>query len=343
MMKRFNLLLVVLGVCILAGNTSAGTIGNWKTGNVGLWSNGANWSTPAGSVPPTGSTATTDEIKITGANSDCTVDFALNNGVAKISVVGVNDATAPVVRIVAGADWGAGAFRVGSKGTTSGGSKGVVIQTGGTLSVNDLQLGLYATGGTGIADGSYTISNGTLQAKTTGLGRLYVGAGMAAGSTASNTVGKFTVDGSLATIIMKKLYVGSDGTNVGMGTVEFKMSDSGVSKIQVTDAGGTILDAGGTGIANLLVSFTGSVMPAGNIVLVENTASTGVVSGIFDTLNGGSAAEGATVVLGGNTYNLTYVYAAGVDAVANDIALVVPEPATLGLLSIGLIAIRRRR
>jgi hypothetical protein len=336
--------IVVLFILIFAPSVFAGTIGNWKTGAQGLWSNGANWSTPPGSVPPTGSTSTTDEVKITGSNSDCTVDFALNNGVAKISVCGNNDATAPIVRIVAGAVWGAGEFRVGPKGTTSGGSKGVVIHTGGSLSVNDLKLGVYGTSGTGIADGTYTISQGTLQAKTAGLGRLFVGAGMVSGSTSSNTVGKFTVNGSLASITMKKLYVGSDGTGTdfGTGTVEFKIGDSGVSKIQITDVGGTILDAGGTGIANLLVSLTGSVMPAGNIVLVENT-NTGAVSGIFDTLNGGSAAEGTTVVLGGNTYNLTYVYAAGVDAVANDIALVIPEPATIALFSLGLIAIRRKK
>jgi hypothetical protein len=37
------------------------------------------------------------------------------------------------------------------------------------------------------------------------------------------------------------------------------------------------------------------------------------------------------------------VYAAGVDAVANDIALVIPEPATIALFSLGLIAIRRKK
>jgi hypothetical protein len=140
---------------------------------------------------------------------------------------------------------------------------------------------------------------------------------MVSGSTASNTVGKFTVDGNSASITMKKLYVGSDGTGTdfGTGTVEFKIGDSGVSKIHVTDAGGTILDAGGTGVANLVVSFTGSAIPDGNIVLIENT-NTGAVSGTFDTLNGGSAAEGTHITLAGNTYSLTYQYA------TNDIALV---------------------
>jgi hypothetical protein len=321
-MKRLNLLLVVLGVCILAGNASAGTIGNWKTGNIGLWSNGANWSTPPGSVPPTGSTSTTDEVKITGSYSDCTVDFALDNGVAKISVCGTNDATAPVVRIVPGAVWGAGDVRVGPKGTTSGSAKGVMIQTGGSLSVNYLKLGVYSTSGAGVADGTYTISNGTLQAKTTGTGYMYVGAGITTGSTVSNTVGKFTVEGSAPSITMKKLYVASDGTNVGTGTLEFKIGNSGVSKIQVTDASGTIIDGGGGGgVANLLISFIGSSMAAGNIVLVENT-STGAVNGVFDTMNSGPAAEGTQIVLSGNTYQLTYVYAAGADALTNDIALV---------------------
>jgi hypothetical protein len=310
--------LAVVALLAMACSASAGTIGTWKTAAVGLWSNGANWS--AGTVPPTGSTSTTDEIKITGAGGDATVDYGVDCGVAKVSVAGNNDATAPVLRVVTGANLATGELRAGSKGTTSGGSRGLIVQTDGIVSVTDLKLGLYGTSGTGIADGYYTISGGTLQGKTSGSDRLYVGAGLATGSTKDNTTGRFTVVGNLATISMKMLYVGSDGTNAGTGTLEFQVSPSGVSHVQTTGNSGVILDAGGANsVANLVVSLI-STVPAADILLVKNIG-TGAVSGAFDSLNGGTAAEGASVTLGGNTYTLTYQYNGG-DGIANDIALV---------------------
>jgi hypothetical protein len=314
-MKRFAVIITLLA---FAGAASAGTIGTWKTAAVGLWSNGANWS--SGVVPPTGSTATTDEIKITGTGGDATVEYAVDCGVAKVSVTGANDSTAPVLRIVAGAVFAAGELRAGSKGTTSGGSKGLIVQTGGSVSPTDLKLGLYGTSGTGIADGYYTISGGTLQGKTTGSDRLYVGAGLTTGSTKDNTQGKFTVIGNLAAISMKMLYVGSDGTNSGTGILEFQVAPSGVSPIQTTGTSGVVLDAGGANsVASLVVSLT-STAPNADILLVKNIGA-GAVSGTFDSLNGGSAAEGAALTLGGNTYTLTYQYNSG-DGIANDIALV---------------------
>jgi hypothetical protein len=66
----------------------------------------------------------------------------------------------------------------------------------------------------------------------------------------------------------------------------------------------------------------------------------GTVEGIFDTVNGAAAAEGAEVALsyGGADYLYTLTYAGGVGLQW------VPEPATVVLLGIGgLIVARRRR
>jgi hypothetical protein len=309
--------LAVAALLVVASSASAGTIGTWKTAAVGLWSTGSNWT--SGSVPPTGSTATTDEIKITGASGDATVNYGVDCGVAKVSVAGANDSTAPVLRMVTGANFATGELRVGSRGTTSGGAKGLFVQTDGTVSVTDLKVGIYSSSGVTTAEGYYTISGGTLQGKSGANARLYVGAGLYAGSTKDNTTGRFTVIGNLATISMRTLYVGCDGTNAGAGTLEFQIGASGVSPIVLSD--GVSLDAAGaSSVANLVVSTTATSLPHTDILLVHLTDSA-ALSGTFDTMNGASAAEGTLITLAGNSYALTYQYAAEAGT-GNDIALV---------------------
>jgi len=50
-------------------------------------------------------------------------------------------------------------------------------------------------------------------------------------------------------------------------------------------------------------------------------------------------------MVGSDAYYLSNVYdaATGQDGIGNDIALVVPEPATIALISLGLLAIRRKK
>ena len=158
------------------------------------------------------------------------------------------------------------------------------------------------------------------------------------------------------------------------GTLEYRLtagSDAAVSPIVLTEkkwtnATGTGYDAnfpvgivavqpivdidgaGGSSVANLVV--TSLTRPGDVILLVDNTGNkAGGVKGQFDTLNGGSAAEGAWTVVGNRSYMLTYKYdkVSGTvgfvrSGVYNDIALL-PEPATIALLSIGLFAIRRKK
>jgi len=332
MRKCVGLLLVV---CLMASSAFATNSWNGPTGSWGapsLWSNGF--------VP-----VDSEQIKIkTGTTCDLDVaagTFGAANTNSKITV--------------GTASTGVGTLNVKSGGSitsvleiqVSGGTGqlGAINQTGGTVNLNGtsskdskLELGYKSSNGT------YTISGGTIA--TNGYSQLQVGASGSGGNTG---VGQFTVDGTGGTIGVGYLYVGTqDATEsfTGTGTLEFKIN-GGVSAINV--AKGVYIDPTGTAaaVANLLVSKTGA-LPGGNIVLVNNTDN--AVVGQFDAMNGGSAAEGATVLLGTTTYTLTYMYDAVSGTVGtarsaqyNDIALIIPEPATISLLGLGLLALRRNK
>jgi hypothetical protein len=245
------------------------------------------------------------------------------------------------LKVETGADAIFSELRVGHGNSSDKGKNGNVIQTGGTLSVDKLQLGYYGTrtAGGSSAIGRYTISSGTLQAKAGSSGKLMVGTGITTGATSANNEGIFTVKGSEATVSMTELYVGGAGGYVGTGTLAFQtIDDSGVSPITVSST--VTLDAGGaSSVAKLDVRNTGEYL--GTIILVQNTG-TSLVTGLFDTVNGVAATEGAEVTIAGGLYTLHYDYDADGDDANNDIALI-PEPATIALLTLGLIAIRRKK
>jgi hypothetical protein len=227
-------------------------------------------------------------------------------------------------------------FKVGDAGAGGQGGYGKAVQTGGSIVLNTstntgkLEIG-YKAGGSGL----YTISGGSIS----GTGGMYVGTAGGGSGAASGSTGVFTVQGNGSSISVGNLYVGaSDATETytGTGTLAFEIQSGAVTAIQ---AGNVYIDPTNTSasITNLLVSIT-SGTPVGNILLVNNTGGNAVF-GKFDTLNGGSAAEGASVILGGNTYTLTYTGGTG----GNDIMLLIPEPATIALLCLGLLAIRRNK
>jgi hypothetical protein len=207
------------------------------------------------------------------------------------------------------------------------GGIGHVNQTGGTVNLADnLMVGRYGTSTTNPNNGKgfYTISGGTITCLSTNTkGCLYVGGAGGMGP----SEGTFTIAGNAANVSFKKLYVGSDGVNTSAtGTLEFKIGSTGVSPIRLSDE--INIDAkGAASTAKLIVSATAEP-PKANILLAENQGS-GLVNGIFDTVNGNPAPEGAPVVLsfGGNNYNYTLTYKGG--SGNNDIILLyAPAPAT---------------
>jgi hypothetical protein len=352
---KLKFLGVLLLVCLMAGSTIAATIDAWMQnstgpGPSGNWTDATMWKKTA--VPPP-ATATGDEIKLNSYSVLTTINTKLSNGLGPrlTLAAGINESNMHSLLLTAGGDANFSEVRVGHGNSSDYGKWGSVTQTGGTMALDKLQLGYYGTriSAATLAKGTYTISGGTLQAKAGTTGRLQVGCGLTTGGTPSNNQGIFAVSGNDATITMRKLYVGSDGTNAGTGIIEFKLDSDGVSPIQLSvadDANTNVyLDAvGASSVAKLVVRLNAALdNPTAVILLIENKGSA-AVSGTFDYFGDVTGQEGACVKLGGYFYTLTYKYDAGTGTpgIGNDIALL-PEPATLALLSLGLIAIRRRK
>jgi hypothetical protein len=321
-MKRIGLLILLVGLIASSAYASNYAV---QTGN---WTDPCTWSN---GVPDS-----SEEIKIGSADA---LTVTVNSDIGVIAGQKVDTYWNCTLEVVDGGYIGDDKeFHIGDAGASGDGTDiGYLNQTGGTVDAYDdckLFVG-YKNGGVG----TYTMSGGTLTGGSSG--RLYVGCGSASGST-----GTFKVVGSDPVITLSNtVYVASASSSgdddVGTGTMEFDLDASGaVSKMQ---ADKFAIDAGGGGTANLVVVVTGITVANVDIVLMESTGDS-AVAGVFDTLNGGSAAEGTYIQLGTNWYQLTYEYDETGDLANNDIALVwVPEPATMALMALGLIAIRRKK
>ncbi|MFA5293861.1 MAG: hypothetical protein WC496_12635 [Phycisphaerae bacterium] len=324
-MKEFNAIVLIMVLFASCGYSA--TIGNWQGAadgdanhpkGTGSWKD-AYWNKPP-TVLPTPTRDLYGEIKIVKANGVCVLDSNGGNYQCILSISGGTDAaTAARLEIVKGGYLGMGEVRVGSGGSAKTGAAGCVIQTGGTLNLTDNLI----VGRAGSSDnnpnngtGFYTISGGTITfAATNDKASLYI-AGI--GKTGP-TEGTFTVVGKGANINFKSLFVGSNGKkDEGTGTVEFKIDAGGVSPIRLENM--ATIDALGTESTAKLVVIAIGAPPKSDILLIE-TLGGNPVSGVFDTVNGNPAAEGAQVVLkatdGSYYYDLTYTGGNG----ANDIML----------------------
>jgi len=349
----------ILGVLLLVSlmATSGFAVNyTWISTTGGSWSTGGAEPNHWNAVPPTGG-AYNDEYRFYGPatkGGGGTVDNAVGsfNGRIRVSWDKPADSNAARLNIVTGGSISIAELRAGDQGlSATAGSYGEVIQTGGTVTMivsssgtsysRNIILGRGGSSGPA-AEGLYKISGGTITYNNVASNdaKLMVGAS----PNVTGATGKFIVSGDTAGITMKSLWVGSDGTagRGGTGTMQFDVASSGVSKV-VLDSNVILDNLGASSTANLVVNLL-STAPTTDLVLIE-TKSAIAVSGLFDSLNGGSAIEGATVVLGGTTFALTYVYDAvsGNHTGGNDIALIIPEPATIALLSLGLLAIRRKK
>jgi hypothetical protein len=322
--------LLFLMVCLMA--TGAYATNSW-VGPTGSWSTGSLWG--SGHMP-NGTTDGEAKILKTGVIS-CTIDSAVGNlETTRITVNGASKG-ACTLYVVAGGSIGVGGELISGSG--SGGGQGVVgsiVQTGGTVTLNGasavgkLEVG-YKSASSGIGQGYYTMSGGTLN----GTGSMYIGAFAGTGTGgAPGAVGTFTVVGNASTIDVGGLYVGvGDATGVwtGTATTEFQVVNGAVSPIRATNVYIDPMNQA-SAITTMLVSSTGTVTPGQWILLVNNTDGL-AVQGAYDTL---TLPDGWT---------LSYVFDAGTmtNGGGNDIAVYTPEPATIALLSIGLLAIRRRK
>lgn len=321
-MRRWSLAVLLvsfMGTAAFASNDWKDAVGNWMEADV--WSQGD---------VPTGE----EEVKVRGEETICTLNTSTGDwGFPSSHRLRVYEGA--TLLIEDGAKLlGAGWMRVGA------GNPGYVTQTGGLVRVSGgieggakVDSARLAIGDSAGSDGNYTISGGTityLPSEAKPGGQLHIGA--------RGGTGILTIIGIEPSIQMDTLVVG-ERTAGASGTIEYQIGALGVSPIGL-DSSVTLDPLGDDSTAALIVSLI-DTPPAGPILLVE-TKSDVAVSGLFDTLNGGSAADGAPVTLsyGGTDYLYTLTYAGGVGG--NDIVLI-PEPATLILFGLGgLIAAARR-
>jgi hypothetical protein len=321
-MRRFVGVLLIM--CLISSSAFATNTWNAATGSwgypPGVAAPTTTWS--AGVVP-----AGTEQVKI-ASGKECTIDVTTCVFGTQKLTVGTTTAAYGVLNIVTGGTLNAGAeTQVGD----STGYLGRVVQTGGTVNVVNGTASAKLEVGYKAGTGSWTISGGSINGDAT-YSQLQVGAAGGNGGT-----GTFTVQGAGSSISVSKLFVGASTSSaqyMGTGTLAFEIN-GGVSAI---NAVGVYLDptSAAAAIANLSVTKTGA-LPTGNIILINNTGTNGIF-GAFD-----NAAWGSTITLGGINYTLVKDYVGGADTLANDVALIIPEPATIALLGLGLLAVRRNK
>ncbi|MDD5010787.1 MAG: PEP-CTERM sorting domain-containing protein [Phycisphaerae bacterium] len=324
-MKKW-LIIAALICAVFSGNAAAEH--KW-TDQVGYWSQTARWT---GDGIPDG----TSTVKI-GSGSTTTTICTLNTDESfwELNDKSMDIENGATLVIEDGGAVKPARIQIGYNGTA-----GHVVQTGGLLSIYKDKL--YVGRGSGVTGATYTISGGTITYNQSD-GAMFIGY--------EGGQGKLTIEGADASLTFKKFFVaaGADGAaTAGTGTIEFKVGSAGVSPISVDDS--WYVDYGGeSSTAHLLVSLT-AAPPAGDILLFEDKGG-GTGNGTFDTINGIAALEGTEISLDyGNLsyiYELTYIGVASGDSSANDMMLLyvetIPEPATMFLLSLGLVAVRRKK
>lgn len=283
---------VLMAFAVVTNSGSADT--SWNVSS-GTWSNSANWSD---GIPD----AADAYINILYSSSSvCTLNT--NEGLFPARLVVQNGQT---LNIENGGYVGTAWARVGR--TTAA---YVNMSGNGTFVMNDDDLYIGLEGGSCVWSMSDT-STLMVAPATAGSDELYIGEDGGSGT--------LKLIGSGVTVQVDVIYFTANSAG-GTATLEFVMDAGGASPVI---AGSTNIAAAGS--AHLVLSSTAD-LAAEDIVLIETTG-TGAIggSGFFNTMNGGSAAEGAWADVGGNTYLLTYQYDANGDSANNDIALIYLMP-----------------
>ncbi len=302
-MKKYGQILMSLFLMTSASFADV----DWNV-ETGYWSDGANWST---GVKPDGSQA----VNI-GKSSTSVCIINTDEG-----LIGANNyiRNGQTLEIVDGG-------RYGTKWTrwADGSSATINMSGNGTYVLNDDDLYIGFNGDCVVTMSDTSLI--TVQADDGDMSEeLYIGDG-------GNAL--LQLNGSGVKVEPDRIHIGYQrfGTFGGDVTLEYNMDAGGAGQIVVQRA--YIAEAG---TANLLITAS-DITPESDIVLMDVTSGYSIGgNGVFDTLNGSPAVEGAEILVGGNIYALTYSYDATGDSGSNDIALlfvrsgkympISPEPA----------------
>ena len=138
----------------------------------------------------------------------------------------------------------------------------------------------------------------------------------------NNGIGQLRIIGSGVTINCAQFYMGRarEQKYSPSSTIEFVMDEKGASTVHVS----YLISLSEKDANSHLLLSSSKPLPQKDIVLIENTGSQIGIGGdgAFDTMNQGPASEGTDIAIGGHQYKLTYHYAASLDGIPNDIALV---------------------
>lgn len=333
-MKKFANVFLVVVIVFVCGQSFGSNYWNDEIGN---WTEASKWSN---SVVPDGS----ERIYIRGidssnpASSICTI----NSDVGDVSGSGAQyfDIHAHgQLNVESGANITVGEMRLDQYQRANGFPEEYypkVIQSGGTMVINDeLKLGVNSRGADA-APALYEISGGVLKTSTpiapsgtSGIGSFMLG-------NSSDTSAVFTISGSSAEIDMNlKTRVGY-GSNT-TATINFELDSGGASVLNCYQL--FINSSGADTVLN--ISAIAAPLEA-DIPLIDYTNSD---PGMFDMVNGMAGAEGMSIEVpfGG----LQYVYTLDVDDSETLMKLsyvdTIPEPTSLLLLGLGGMILRRRK
>jgi autotransporter-associated beta strand protein len=337
------------GTLILSGansylNTTTISAGTLSVSNVVVSGGGTSGLGNSTTAVVLGGTTAKGTLNYTGAAATYTRGFTIGTGGGELDNNGSGLLTVSTGNVTNTTN---GAFTVGGSGDVTinsviGAGSGTLTKTGaGTLTLTNTNT---YTGTTTVSQGKLLVNGSThaSSAVSVASGATLGGSGTIGGSV--NVAGILAPGTSIETIDTGNL------TITGTGTLDNELGRSGVTPVSdLVNVTGTVTLASG---ANLqLTLFAGLSNPVVDDIfyLVSNDLAD-AVPGVFTKLNGTDTTlnEGSQFTWNSQPWQITYTanYGTGFTG-GNDIALkVMPEPATLALLSLGglgLLLNRKRR